>query len=120
MAAACSASSDGSHAGPDGSANGTNADASGYANFSDTANIAGSACASNGTVTIASHSSGVANDASYYAAPGDLSSIWQGGECPMEQDCGKCVAVKCDPVRHDPSINIHGIHIDCKLRRAQQ
>ena len=60
--------------------------------------------------------SGVANDASYYGAPGDLSSIWQGGECmcqagtgsgtgnctappscPMEQDCGKCVAVKCDP-----------------------
>ena len=45
--------------------------------------------------------------------PGDLSSIWSGGECecqgggagncttapscPMEQDCGKCVAVKCNP-----------------------
>jgi hypothetical protein len=91
-------------------------DCSGYANFSDTTNIADSACASNGTVSIAGYSSTTANDASYYGAPGDLSSIWQGGECtcqagtgsgtgnctappscPMEQDCGKCVAVKCDP-----------------------
>jgi hypothetical protein len=91
-------------------------DCSGYANFSDTTNIAASACASNGTVSIASYSSTTANDASYYGAPGDLSSIWMGGECtcqagtgtgtgnctappscPMEQDCGKCVAVKCDP-----------------------
>ena len=99
--------------------NDSSGDCAGYANFSDTTNIAGSACASNGTVTIATYSSGVANDASWYAAPGDLSSIWQGGECtcqpgdpmgggttgncseapscPMEQDCGKCVAVKCDP-----------------------
>ena len=91
-------------------------DCSGYTNFSDTTNIEDSACASNGTVAIASYSAGAANDASYYGAPGDLSSIWQGGECtcqagtgsgtgnctappscPMEQDCGKCVAVRCDP-----------------------
>ena len=96
--------------------NDSTGDCSGYANFSDTTNIDDSACASNGTVTVVNYSSSMANDASYYAAPGDLSSIWQGGECmcqngsgsgtgnctqppscPMEQDCGKCVAVKCDP-----------------------
>jgi hypothetical protein len=101
--------------------NDSSGDCDGYANFSDTTNIAGSACVSEkeGSVTIAAFSSGAANDASYYGAPGDLSSIWQGGECtcqsndpenpgttgncseapscPMEQDCGKCVAVKCDP-----------------------
>jgi hypothetical protein len=68
-------------------------------------------------VTLATFASGVANNSSYYGAPGDLSSIWTGGECtcqpgqtanaagvcptapqcPMEQDCGKCFEVKCDP-----------------------
>jgi hypothetical protein len=94
-------------------------DCSAYADngaFTDSTMIAGSACASNKTVTIDTYSSTVANDASYYGAPGDLSSIWSGAQCmcqngggtgtgdcttppscPMENDCGKCVAVKCDP-----------------------
>jgi len=90
-------------------------DCASYSNFTDTTDIADSACVSEmeGNVTLATYSSGTANDSSYYGAPGDLSSIWSGGECecqgggtgncttapscPMEQDCGKCVAVKCDP-----------------------
>ena len=91
-------------------------DCASYSNFTDTTNIADSACVSEmeGSVTLATYSAGAANDSSYYGAPGDLSSIWSGGECecqgtdstgncttapscPMEQDCGKCVAVKCDP-----------------------
>ena len=69
----------------------------------------------------ATFQSGVANNASYYGATGDLSSLWVGGECvcqnppggtgdcpsgnypscPSESqsggNCGICVAVKCDP-----------------------
>jgi hypothetical protein len=68
-------------------------------------------------VTIASYSAGVNNNASYYGALGDLSTLWVGAECscngndtcPSNQapsctaessvggDCGICVAVKCDP-----------------------
>jgi hypothetical protein len=95
--------------------NSTMNDCANFTNFSDSTDITKSACASNRAVTIAAFSSGVANDASFYGAPGDLSSIWQGPECmcqngsgtgtgnctqppacPMEQDCGMCVAVKCD------------------------
>jgi hypothetical protein len=92
-------------------------DCSGIANFSDTTNIANATCVGLKTVTLASFSAGVANDASYYGAPGDLSSIWTGSECacqrgqtanaagacptapscPMEQDCARCFEIKCDP-----------------------
>jgi hypothetical protein len=93
--------------------NSTANDCAGFSNFTDSTNIAGSTCASNRSVTIDQFQAGVANNASYYAAPGDLASIWQGPQCmcqgggtgncttppscPMEQDCAKCVAVKCDP-----------------------
>ena len=93
--------------------NHTAGDCSGVTNFSDTTNIAQANCVANRLVTLASYGSGVANDASYYGAPGDLSSIWSGGQCvcqgggtgtcptapscPMEQDCAKCFEVKCDP-----------------------
>jgi hypothetical protein len=71
-------------------------------------------------VTLSSFQSGVANNASYYAALGDLSSLWkangdaaactcngsdscgsQSPSCPDEIKsvgaCGLCIAVKCDP-----------------------
>jgi hypothetical protein len=96
--------------------NHTSGDCNGLANFSDTTNIAQANCVGDGTVTLATYSSGVANNAAYYGAPGDLSSIWAGGECTCqppnqastatcpsapscatEQDCGKCFEIKCDP-----------------------
>jgi hypothetical protein len=96
--------------------NHTMGDCAGLANFSDTTNISGATCTHQG-VTIATFMSGVANDASFYGAPGDESSIWMGptctcqqgqtenaaGMCPtapscnMEQDCGRCFQIKCDP-----------------------
>jgi hypothetical protein len=71
-------------------------------------------------VSLASYSAGQANNASYYAALGDLSSLWTvngsasactcsgsttttcgGPQCTAEisstGSCGVCVAVKCDP-----------------------
>jgi hypothetical protein len=92
-------------------------DCAGVANFSDMTNIANANCVGDRMVTLASFSAGVTNNASYYGAPGDLSSIWTGGQCtcqpgqtanaagvcptapqcPMEQDCAKCFEVKCDP-----------------------
>lgn len=94
--------------------NHTSGDCAGIANFSDTTNISGAACVGNRLVTLATYGAGVANNASYYGAPGDLSSIWAGAQCmcqngstanpcpsppacPMEQDCAKCFEVKCDP-----------------------
>jgi hypothetical protein len=96
--------------------NSSSGDCAGYSNFSDSTNISGGVCTwMTGAlkVTIASYQSGVANNASYYGAPGDLASIWQGGLCTCpgggtgdctsapscndEQLCAKCVAVKCDP-----------------------
>ena len=94
--------------------NDSSGDCAGYPNFSDSTNIQNSACVSSVRgFALAAYSAGVANDASYYGAPGDLSSIWQGPQCmcqgggtgncssppscSMEQDCGLCVAVKCDP-----------------------
>ena len=79
--------------------------------------VATIAAAANKVVRIASYASGVSNNASYYGALGDLSTLWAGAECncngndtcpsnqapscPAESqsggDCGICVAVKCDP-----------------------
>jgi hypothetical protein len=96
--------------------NSTMGDCANFTNFSDSTNIANSACVSSDKLKIDAFSSGVANDASFYGATGDLSSIWQGPECmcqsgsgtgtgnctappscPMEGNCGMCVAVKCEP-----------------------
>ena len=90
-------------------------DCAGVTNFSDMTSISGANCTYQG-VTIDAYMSGVANNASFYGAPGDQSSIWMGpqctcqpgqsetsGKCPsppacaMEQNCGKCFEVKCDP-----------------------
>ncbi len=92
-------------------------DCAGYPNFSDTTPIKTYTCQSK--VTIANFQSGTANNASYYAATGDASSLWSGAQCncqgggtencaqnaspscPAESasggNCGICVAVKCDP-----------------------
>jgi hypothetical protein len=98
--------------------NDSSGDCSGYPSFSDTTNINSQTCTTGqNKVTIASYSSGVANNASYYGATGDLSSLWSGAtcncngsdtcsnnqapSCPAESqtggNCGICVAVKCDP-----------------------
>jgi hypothetical protein len=89
-------------------------DCVGYSSFSDNTNYNSQTCPN---VTKASYSSGVANNASYYGATGDLSSLWVGAQCqcpgggtgdcsqapscPSESqsggNCGMCVAVKCDP-----------------------
>ncbi len=89
-------------------------DCVGYTSFSDTTNFNSQTCPN---VTKATYSSGVANNASYYGATGDLSGLWVGAECqcqgggtgncttapscPSESqsggNCGICVAVKCDP-----------------------
>jgi hypothetical protein len=92
-------------------------DCAGYASFNDATPIKTFTC--QGAVTIANFSAGAANNASYYGATGDLSSLWVGAQCmcqgggtgncaanaapscPAEKlaagNCGKCVAVKCDP-----------------------
>jgi len=95
--------------------NDSSGDCNGYPNFGDTTSINSQTC--NKVVTIASYSAGVANNASYYGATGDVSSLWVGAECacngsdtcsnnqapscPAESqaggNCGICVAVKCDP-----------------------
>jgi hypothetical protein len=98
--------------------NDSSGDCSGYLNFGDTTSIDSQTCTTGqNKVTIASYSSGVSNNASYYGALGDLSTLWVGAECncngndtcpsnqapscPAESsvggDCGICVAVKCDP-----------------------
>ncbi len=98
--------------------NDSSGDCSGYPNFSDTTNFDSQTCPN---VTKTTYSAGVANNASYYGATGDLSSLWtingnvpvcqcpgggtgnctQAPSCPGEAqsdgDCGICVAVKCDP-----------------------
>jgi hypothetical protein len=94
----------------------TKNDCAGLANFTDTTQISGATCTHQG-VTIAAYMSGVANNASYYGAPGDESSIWMGPtcvcdnagtnpstgrcvnppSCNMEQDCARCFQIKCDP-----------------------
>jgi hypothetical protein len=95
--------------------NTTVGDCAGVANFTDATNISGATCTYQG-VTIAPYSSSMPNNASYYGAPGDESSIWQGPACscqggapdtngkcdqppacPMEGDCAKCFEIKCDP-----------------------
>ncbi|HEY7375417.1 MAG TPA: hypothetical protein VIF57_24880, partial [Polyangia bacterium] len=96
--------------------NHTAGDCNGLANFTDATNISGATCTHQG-ITLAPYMSGVANDSSFYGAPGDESSIWVGptcacqpgqtengtGMCPsaptcnMEQDCGRCFQLKCDP-----------------------
>jgi hypothetical protein len=95
--------------------NDSSGDCDGYPDFGDTTNIDSQTCTK--VVSIASYSAGVANNASYYGATGDLSSLWGGAECscngndtcpsnqapscPAESqsggNCGICVAVKCDP-----------------------
>jgi hypothetical protein len=95
--------------------NDSSGDCDGYPDFGDTTNIDSQTCTK--VVSIASYSAGVANNASYYGATGDLSSLWSGAECscngndtcpsnqapscPAESqpggNCGICVAVKCDP-----------------------
>jgi hypothetical protein len=108
-----------------------NTDCYGYSNFSDSTNITSANCtwlSGSLKVTIAGYQSGTPNNARYYGAPGDLSSIWQGGQCTCqgggtgnctsapscsdEQDCAKCVAVRCDP--SGPSVNgtSHGSYCD--------
>ena len=98
--------------------NDSSGDCDGYPNFGDTTSINSQTCTTGqNKVTIASYSSGVNNNASYYGALGDLSTLWVGAECscsgndncgsnqfpscPAESstggDCGICVAVKCDP-----------------------
>jgi hypothetical protein len=94
----------------------TASDCGGVANFTDTTNISSANCTHQG-IAIAPFSRGAANNASYYGAPGDESSIWTGplcscqrgasenaaGACPqapscnMESDCGRCFEVRCDP-----------------------
>ena len=97
--------------------NSASGDCAGYPNFSDATPIATATC--RGVVTVAGYSAGVANNASYYGATGDLSTLWVGAQCvcqgggtencpanaapscPAERaaggNCGICVAVKCDP-----------------------
>ncbi len=98
--------------------NDSSGDCAGYPSFGDTTSINSQTCTTGqNKVTIASYSSGVNNNASYYGALGDLSTLWVGAECscngsdtcPSNQapscsaesqsggDCGICVAVKCDP-----------------------
>ena len=95
--------------------NSSSGDCAGYSSFSDSTNYDSQTCPN---VTKASYSSGAANNASYYGALGDLSSLWgsapecqcpgggtgnctQAPSCPGEAQsggaCGMCVAVKCDP-----------------------
>ncbi|HZL17953.1 MAG TPA: hypothetical protein VFG23_09430, partial [Polyangia bacterium] len=86
-----------------------------YPDFGDSTSINSQTCSK--VVTIAGYSQGTANNASYYGATGDLSTLWSGAECncngsdtcpsnqapscPAESqsggNCGICVAVKCDP-----------------------
>jgi hypothetical protein len=94
--------------------NDNSGDCAGYPNFSDQTEIRSQTCM---RVTIASYASGTANNASYYGATGDLSTLWVGDtckcngsdtctnqspSCPAENmgngNCGICVAVKCDPM----------------------
>ena len=95
--------------------NATSGDCAGYPSFSDATPIRTGTCSR--VVTVATFAAGVANNASYYGATGDLSSLWAGAtctcgggdtctgtqvpSCPAEQqaggNCGICVAVKCDP-----------------------
>ena len=97
--------------------NTTAGDCTAVPNFSDATAISGATCTHQG-VTIAAYSAGTANNASFYGAPGDLSSIWMGPtcvcpagsttsatgvcsrapSCPMETVCGRCFEVKCDPM----------------------
>jgi len=90
-------------------------DCAGYPNFSDMTSIRSATCSR--VVTVANFVAGTANNASFYGATGDLSSLWVGApcscngsdtcpanqapSCPTEQqsggNCGICVAVKCDP-----------------------
>lgn len=106
-------------------------DCSGVSNYSDMTNIAGATCTRQG-VTIAPYNAGTANNASYYGAPGDLSGIWEGPECrcqngdaedgsglcsrapscPMEQVCGQCFEIRCDP-------NGTGMYSDGATREGQ-
>ena len=84
-------------------------DCSGVANFTDATMISRATCTSQG-FPVATYGAGVANAASFYGAPGDLSSMWVGPlctcpagqttcvpSCRMEGDCGRCFEVKCDP-----------------------
>ncbi len=95
--------------------NDTSGDCAGYPNFGDMTSIRSATCSR--VVTVASFAAGTANNASFYGATGDLSSLWVGARCscngsdtcpanqapscPAEQqsggNCGICVAVKCDP-----------------------
>jgi hypothetical protein len=98
--------------------NHSSGDCANYSSFGDTTSINSDTCTMpKAVVTIASYSAGTANNASFYGALGDLSSLWVGAECscngsdscgqnqapscPAEDatggDCGICVAVKCDP-----------------------
>jgi hypothetical protein len=94
----------------------TGGDCNGLANFSDMTQIRSATCTLQG-VALAAYSVGTANNSSFYAAAGDLSTIWQGPtcvcpngstqnaagvcsrspSCPMEAICGRCFEVKCDP-----------------------
>ena len=96
--------------------NDTSGDCAGYPNFGDMTSIRSATCSR--VVTVASFVAGTANNASFYGATGDLSSLWVGARCscngsdtcpanqapscPAEQqsggNCGICVAVKCDPM----------------------
>lgn len=95
--------------------NNMSGDCAGYPNFSDMTAIRTSTCSR--VVSVASYIPGVANNASFYGATGDVSSLWTGAacacngsdtctgtqtpSCPAEQqaggNCGICVAVRCDP-----------------------
>ena len=94
--------------------NDTSGDCAGYPNFSDMTSIRSATCSR--VVTVANFAAGTANNASFYGATGDVSSLWVGApcscngsdtcsanqspSCPAEQqnggNCGICVAVKCD------------------------
>jgi hypothetical protein len=94
--------------------NDTSGDCAGYPNFGDMTSIRSATCSR--VVTVAGFVAGTANNASFYGATGDLSSLWVGARCscngsdtcpanqspscPAEQqsggNCGICVAVKCD------------------------
>ncbi len=96
--------------------NDTSGDCAGYPNFGDMTSIRSATCSR--VVTVANFVTGTANNASFYGATGDLSSLWVGARCscngsdtcpanqapscPAEQqsggNCGICVAVKCDPM----------------------
>jgi hypothetical protein len=95
--------------------NDTSGDCAGYPNFGDMTSIRSATCSR--VVTVANFVAGTANNASFYGATGDLSSLWVGARCscngsdtcsanqapscPAEEqsggNCGICVAVKCDP-----------------------